>query len=72
VPAKRWSTAWWSSNPLVPQYLYDRISDTDGDGLRDYFFTRRLMEFGPRHSSVDRDTFRLATGLKGTIQGLEL
>jgi outer membrane receptor protein involved in Fe transport len=55
-------------NPLVPQYLYDRISDTDGDGVPDYFFTRRLSEFGPRHASVDRDTFRLATGLKGTVR----
>ena len=55
-------------NPLVPQYLYDRISDTDGDGIPDYFFTRRLSEFGPRQSSVDRDTFRLATGVKGSIK----
>nr|WP_315221208.1 TonB-dependent receptor [uncultured Duganella sp.] len=55
-------------NPLVPQYLYDRISDTDGDGIPDYFFTRRLSEFGPRQSSVDRDTFRLATGVKGAIK----
>jgi outer membrane receptor protein involved in Fe transport len=55
-------------NPLVPQYLYDRISDNDGDGVPDYFFTRRLSEFGPRHATVDRDTFRLATGLKGTIK----
>jgi outer membrane receptor protein involved in Fe transport len=56
-------------NPLVPQYLYDRISDTDGDGVPDYFFTRRLSEFGPRQSSVDRDTFRLATGVKGSFFG---
>jgi outer membrane receptor protein involved in Fe transport len=55
-------------NPLVPQYLYDRISDTDGDGVPDYFFTRRLSEFGARRATVDRDTFRLATGLKGTIK----
>ncbi len=55
-------------NPLVPQYLWDRISDNDGDGIPDYFFTRRLSEFGPRHADVDRDTFRLATGAKGTIK----
>jgi outer membrane receptor protein involved in Fe transport len=54
-------------NPLVPQYLYDRLTDEDGDGLRDYRFTRRLNEFGPRHSSVNRGTLRLATGLKGTL-----
>jgi iron complex outermembrane receptor protein len=53
-------------NPLVPQYLYERISDTDGDGLRDYYFTRRLAEVGTRGSTAERDTFRLATGLKGS------
>ncbi len=55
-------------NPLVPQYLYDRITDTDGDGLRDYNFTRRMAEVGSRTAGADRDTFRLATGLKGTIK----
>ncbi len=54
-------------NPLVPQYLWDRISDNDGDGLRDYFFTRRMSEVGNRTSKADRDTFRLATGIKGAL-----
>ncbi|MYM21895.1 TonB-dependent receptor [Duganella sp. FT135W] len=54
-------------NPLVPQYLWDRISDNDGDGIPDYFFTRRLSEFGARHADADRSTFRIATGLKGTL-----
>lgn len=54
-------------NPVVPQYLYDRISDTDGDGLRDYGFTRRMSDFGNRTSRAERDTFRLATGLKGLV-----
>ena len=52
-------------NPIVPQYLYDRITDTDGDGIPDYSFTRRMSEVGTRSNSVDRDTFRLATGIKG-------
>lgn len=54
-------------NPVVPQFLYDRISDTDGDGLRDYYFTRRLSEVGTRGSTADRDTFRMATGIKGSV-----
>ena len=68
VPAASLVNGVLVKNPLVPQYLYDRISDTDGDGVPDYFFTRRLSEFGPRHATVDRDTFRLATGLKGNIR----
>src|SRR5450830_297958 len=55
-------------NPLVPQYLYDRATDTDGDGIRDYSFSRRLSEVGTRGSTAERDTFRLATGLKGTVK----
>jgi len=54
-------------NPIVPQYLYDRISDTDGDGLRDYYFTRRMSDFGNRTSRAERDTFRIATGVKGMV-----
>jgi outer membrane cobalamin receptor len=54
-------------NPVVPQYLFDRIGDQDGDGLRDYNFTRRMSEVGNRTSAAERDTFRLATGVKGTF-----
>jgi len=54
-------------NPIVPAYLYDRATDTDGDGLRDYSFTRRMNDFGDRTSRAERDTFRLATGLKGAL-----
>ncbi|NML63287.1 TonB-dependent receptor [Massilia sp. RP-1-19] len=68
VPAETFVNGAAVRNPLVPQYLYDRISDTDGDGLRDYFFTRRMAEVGNRGSTAERDTFRLATGLKGTIK----
>jgi iron complex outermembrane receptor protein len=67
VPAESFVGGVPVRNPLVPQYLYDRISDTDGDGLRDYYFTRRLAEVGTRGSNAERDTFRLATGLKGTL-----
>lgn len=65
VPAGTMVNGTLVKNPLVPQYLYDRISDTDGDGIPDYSFTRRMAEVGTRHNSVDRDTFRLATGVKG-------
>jgi iron complex outermembrane recepter protein len=67
VPAEFLVNGALVKNPLVPQYLFDRISDTDGDGLRDYFFTRRLAEVGSRTAHADRDTFRLLTGLKGNV-----
>lgn len=67
VPAESFVNGVAVRNPIVPQYLYDRISDTDGDGLRDYYFTRRMAEVGTRGSAADRDTFRLATGLKGKV-----
>lgn len=53
-------------NPLVPQYLYDRATDTNGDGIPDYTFSRRLSEVGTRGNTAERDTFRLATGQVGS------
>jgi iron complex outermembrane receptor protein len=67
VPAEFMVNGVLRRNPVVPQYLFDRISDTDGDGLRDYYFTRRMADIGNRGSTADRDTFRLATGVKGTV-----
>lgn len=52
-------------NPYVPDAIYNDASDTNGDGLRDLFFTKRLTDFGPRASSADRDTFRIVTGVNG-------
>lgn len=54
-------------NPLVPDYLFSRATDRDGDGARDYNFTRRLADVAIRSSSADRDTFRVVTGLKGEL-----
>jgi iron complex outermembrane receptor protein len=65
VPAGRLVNGNLVRNPIVPQYLYDRLTDIDGDGIPDYSFTRRMSEVGTRNNSVDRDTFRLATGVKG-------
>lgn len=54
-------------NPIIPQSLFDMMTDTDGDGMKDYYFTRRLSEFGNRGNVADRDTFRVATGMKGNL-----
>ncbi|MCW5635865.1 MAG: TonB-dependent receptor [Rubrivivax sp.] len=55
------------ANPLIPPALLALMTDTDGDGLRDYTFTRRLAEVGTRGNVADRDTFRYLGGLKGTL-----
>ncbi len=54
-------------NPLIPDHIFNDISDTDGDGIPDYFFTRRMSEVGARGNKADRDTFRFVTGLKGDL-----
>jgi len=54
-------------NPLIPDALWNGLTPDPVTGERDWHFTRRMAEVGARHSTVDRGTFRLATGLKGTI-----
>ncbi|MBN8504033.1 MAG: TonB-dependent receptor [Burkholderiales bacterium] len=56
-------------NPLVKDAVYNLLTDTDGDGLRDYSFDRRLSEVGNRGNVADRDTFRILTGVQGNITG---
>jgi outer membrane receptor protein involved in Fe transport len=41
--------------------------DSDGDGLRDIYFTRRMAEIGNRGNVADRDTFRLVGGMQGSF-----
>jgi outer membrane receptor protein involved in Fe transport len=55
------------TNPFIPDALLARMTDQDGDGLRDYNFSKRLVGIGARGSAVDRDTFRIVTGFKGDL-----
>jgi iron complex outermembrane recepter protein len=57
------------ANPLIPPALLALMTDTNGDGLRDYSFTRRLSEVGNRGNTADRDTFRIVAGVKGSFFG---
>ncbi len=52
-------------NPYVPDAIFNDASDSDGDGLRDIFFDRRLADLGGRTSSADRDLYRIAGGVNG-------
>ncbi|MGK6323409.1 TonB-dependent receptor plug domain-containing protein [Sphingomonas sp. DT-51] len=56
-------------NPYVPDAIFDSATDTDGDGLKDVSFDRRLADFGNRTSSAKRDLFRVAGGLSGSFGG---
>ncbi|MCL6730054.1 TonB-dependent receptor domain-containing protein [Sphingomonas hankyongi] len=54
-------------NPLVPAAILAASTDTDGDGLKDIGFSRRLLEFGTRNYTADRDFFRFVTGFEGKL-----
>ena len=56
-------------NPLIPAPMLAAATDTDGDGVRDIYFTRRLSDIGNRTTAADRDTFRLVGGFEGEIAG---
>lgn len=55
------------ANPFVPQAILDNANDTNGDGLRDIGFARRLAEFGPRSGSTERDFYRFVVGFDGSL-----
>lgn len=54
-------------NPFVPDAIFNAATDTNGDGLRDVGFSRRLLEFGTRRSSTTRDFYRFVVGFEGDL-----
>lgn len=54
-------------NELIPDELYNLATDTNGDGIRDISFTRRMSDIANRGSRADRDTFRIMAGIDGEI-----
>jgi outer membrane receptor protein involved in Fe transport len=54
-------------NPIVPDVVFNSAADEDGDGLRDYYFTKRMADFGTRGATAKRDTFRVVGGLQGDL-----
>lgn len=54
-------------NPIVPDEIFDTAEDEDGDGLRDFYFTKRMSDFGNRGTRAKRDTFRAVAGLQGSF-----
>ena len=54
-------------NPIVPGAIAAQAVDSDGDGLRDIGFARRLTEFGTRNGQTTRDFLRFVVGFEGTL-----
>ena len=54
-------------NPFVPNAIFNAATDTNGDGLKDIGFSRRLLEFGTRNSNTTRDFYRFVAGFEGDI-----
>lgn len=55
------------ANPFVPDAILAAATDSNGDGLRDIGFARRLSEFGNRTGSTERDFYRFVVGLEGDL-----
>ncbi|MFC4254564.1 TonB-dependent receptor [Altererythrobacter xixiisoli] len=55
------------ANGLVPDAIAAVATDTDGDGLKDIGFSRRLTEIGSRNGSTERDFYRFVVGFDGTL-----
>ncbi|MDT0575162.1 TonB-dependent receptor [Croceicoccus sp. F390] len=56
-----------AANPFVPDAILNAATDSNGDGLRDIGFARRLSDFGPRSGTTERDFYRFVVGFDGTI-----
>lgn len=54
-------------NPFVPDAIYAVATDTDGDGLRDIGFAKRLTDVGTRSGSTNREFARFVLGLSGDV-----
>lgn len=67
IPAETLVNGVKLANPLIPTALFNLMTDRDGDGLKDYNFTRRMSDVADRTSSANRDTFRVVGGAKGDL-----
>jgi len=67
IPAQTLVNGQVVNNPLIPAGLLALFSDHNGDGLKDYNFTRRMSDVADRTSSANRDTFRVVGGMKGDL-----
>ncbi|CAM3736068.1 TonB-dependent receptor domain-containing protein [Roseateles saccharophilus] len=67
IPAETLVNGVKVANPLIPPALLALMTDRNGDGLKDYNFTRRMSDVADRTQSANRDTFRVVGGAKGDL-----
>jgi len=67
IPAETLVNGVKIANPLIPAALFNQLTDRNGDGLKDYNFTRRMSDVADRTQSANRDTFRVVGGAKGDL-----
>ena len=67
IPAETMVNGVKVANPLIPTALLNFLTDRDGDGLKDYDFSRRMSDVANRTQSANRDTFRAIGGMKGDL-----
>ncbi|WP_371372696.1 TonB-dependent receptor plug domain-containing protein [Thalassotalea aquiviva] len=56
-------------SPLVPELLRTNLEADGITNINELDFVRRMVEFGPRSTDLERDTIRIATGLDWDIDG---
>jgi outer membrane receptor protein involved in Fe transport len=61
------SVAGGACNPLVPAPICAAATDTNGNGLKDVAFRKRLSDFGTRNLEANRTFFRAVAGFEGKI-----
>jgi iron complex outermembrane receptor protein len=54
-------------NPFVPAAICTAATDTNGDGLKDITFRRRLSDVGDRTATANRNFFRIVVALEGKL-----
>jgi iron complex outermembrane receptor protein len=54
-------------NPFVPALICANATDSNGDGLKDLTFRRRLAEVGSRTATANRNFFRVVVALEGKV-----
>lgn len=67
IPAEFFYKGQLLKNPVIPQGIYDLLTQRNDDGQLVYSFSRRLSEIGNRGNTTDRDTFRIVPGIKGEL-----